>query len=56
MNLSPDLDGRGVAEDRRGEGVLRDSRGRVGDVTVLRPALQARFEAIKTTPPGQTVP
>ena len=54
--LSPDPDGKGVPEDRRGEGIYLDPRGRLADVTVLRPALEERFAAANTTPPDQDTP
>ncbi len=54
--LSPDPDGRGVPDARRGEGIYLDPRGRIADITVLRPALNDRFEAAKTTPPEQAAP
>ena len=53
QHLSPDPDGRGVPEDRRGEAVYLDPRGRLSDITVLRPALRERYEAALTTPPEQ---
>lgn len=55
-SLSPDPDGHGVPEERRGEGIYLDPRGRLADITVLRPALRERFEAARTTPPTETTP
>lgn len=43
----------GVDPARRGEGILRDARGRIGQVQILPPAVAERFEAAKTTPGGQ---
>lgn len=52
--LSPDPDGKGVPPERRGEGIYLDPRGRLADVTVLRPAVSERYEAARTTPPHLT--
>lgn len=48
--LSPVVDGKGVPEERRGEAVYRDARGRIGEIQILRPGVEERFEAAKTTP------
>ena len=41
----------GVEEHRRGEGLMRDSSGRVGRIKVLAPSVAERNEAVRTTPP-----
>lgn len=41
----------GVPEHRRGEAFMRDSSGNVGRIKVLAPALPARNQAVRTSPP-----
>lgn len=44
----------GVPEHRRGEAFMRDSSGNVGRIKVLAPALPARNQAVRTSPPEST--
>lgn len=42
----------GVDANRKGEGFMRDSRGRPGRIQILPPARQSRRDAANTTPSG----
>lgn len=41
----------GVAEERRGEALLRDANGNLGRIKVLAPMVPSRNAAVRTTPP-----
>lgn len=40
-----------IPEERRGEALMRDSRGRIGRVKILAPSEPGRAQAVLTTPP-----